>query len=147
MSSSGAIETQDLFIKRMTGLTKLFASCLSSQAVGGLENESLDMASAWIWLVRVVNLKPRHCTTATVLSSFLSVCGSRLMRIYGRQAQKLLRFMLTQFLPIIRDVTDADSGDGGAMARLELCLTDLLNRRGPTDPEGYIKRSFWYSSE
>lgn len=145
MSSSGEIEAQDLFIKRMKGLTQLFASCASSLAVGGTQNTSVDMSYTWMFLSRTVNLQPRPATTATVLCSLLSVCGSRLIHVYGRQAQKMFRFLLNQFLPVIRDITDVESGDGGAMERLEQCLKDLLTKQH-RDPEGFLKRSFWYGS-
>ena len=119
---------------------------MCSQAVGGQENQSLDMASAWMWLAELVNLKPRVATTSTVLSSFLSVCGSALVKTYGQQARKLFRFLLTQYLPVIRGATvdNADS-DGGATERLAQRLGDLANRQYFNNPEGFIGRSFWYS--
>ena len=141
--TDGVVEKQDQFTKRMAGLCKLYASCLISTAVGGAENTSLNIDHAWSWLARTVNLQPRPAITATMIDAMVSVCGARLLAVYGRQAVKLLNALRVGFMPQIRSVTDQDT-DGGAAEKLDQLLNNMTKSH-PSEPQGLLSRGFWYT--
>lgn len=68
----GVVEQQDKFLKRMTGLMRLYASLLvatpprASQHPHGIQH-------AWMWLTSTMNLDPRPDITATMIYDLLEV--------------------------------------------------------------------------
>jgi len=96
-----------------------------AKAVDGTGNTRFGIDQGWLWLAKLVNLRPHPATTATVLGGFLAVCGKKFTEIYGRQAYKLLRFLKIQYIPLICDL--GSEGDGGATERLKLSLDSLIS--------------------
>lgn len=128
----------------MTGYARLFSACFISQAAGGGSNASLGIDQAWMWLSRVLNLRPCPTITAIMLTHILTVCGRDLTSVYGRQAWKLIAFVHSQFLPAIRSVTD-ENKDGGACEKLALFIDDAVNRQQIEPVDGRISQTFWYT--
>lgn len=142
---NGVVEKQDQFMKRMSGLCKLYSSLLISQAVGGEANTSLNIDNAWRWLARTINLQPRPTITATMIEAVLSVCSGRLVSVYGNQTVKLLVSLQNAYMLRLRSITDLET-DGGAAEKLALYLAELSESAQPTrEPEGFLGRGFWYS--
>lgn len=143
MTSDESIEPQPQFIKRMSGFTRLYASCMISDAAGEI-NTSFGVDQAWLFISRILNLNPRSTITAIVLTNFVSVCASSLISVYGNQARKLLSFIHQRFLPAVKEVTD-ENEDGGAYEKLSLLVTEMVSSRHVNPPEGMLSRTFWYT--
>ena len=88
--SEGEIEEQDKFLKRMTGLVRLYAAVISSIPPSGQTNQHpYGLSNGWTWLSRMLNLEPRPDFTATAIYEFLAVAGHALMRKYKKPFWKV----------------------------------------------------------
>nr|CAG4650187.1 EOG090X0755 [Sida crystallina] len=141
--TDGQIEKQDKFLKRMSGLVGLYAAVIISvprQQQQQLQH-SYGLAKGWTFLASVLNLPPRAEITATVLFHFLEVAGHSLSQAYGRQFQKLLHLLCTDYFAMIRSVTP--DGCGGPVVRLDNFLQNAIKRRGISAPAGQLPANFW----
>ncbi|ELU04060.1 hypothetical protein CAPTEDRAFT_225594 [Capitella teleta] len=134
----GELEKQDKFLKRMTGLIRLFAAIFVSPTPKGQAHPH-GMNHAWQWLTRVINISPRPDITATMLLEFLQVTGHSFLKCYGKQFAKLVQFIITDYLPEIRKVTQ---GAGGPVSRLEIFLEGIIKNGRVDPPEGLISHGF-----
>lgn len=141
--TDGQIEKQDKFLKRMSGLVGLYAAVMSSTVRGQQQQQQhpYGLANAWKFLVSVLNLPPRSEITATVLFHFLEVTGSALTQAYGKQFQKVLHILCTDYFAMIRNVTP--DGCAGPVVRLDNFLQNAIKRRGIPPPSGQLPPNFW----
>ena len=98
LCSEGQIEQQDKYLKRMTGIMRLYAAIVSSiPPPSGQQSKPHPHGpgKGWTWLARMLNLEPRPDYTATALYEFLSVAGHVLMQQYKKQFGKLLKGVLS----------------------------------------------------
>ena len=139
----GEIEKQDKYLKRMSGLIRLYFSIIISQPPKGHHPHGLD--SAWIWLTRVLNLEPEPDITATMIYDFLQVTGFAFLKLYNKQFIKVLVTICRDIVPKMKAVsTPAGSG---VLSRLQILLEKGVKGSGHIPlPEGYLEHSFWYSS-
>jgi len=75
VSSDGAVESDDEFLRRMCGMVRLYAAIVSSPQLP-IERGSPHPHGpehGWAWLARVLNMEPHPILTAGVLGSFLEV--------------------------------------------------------------------------
>nr|SVE75156.1 EOG090X0755 [Daphnia dolichocephala] len=139
--SGGKVEQQPTYLKRMSGVVRLYAAILisvprrSQPHPHGLEH-------AWRYLAALVNLPPRNDITATILVEFLTVAGAAMSREYGRQFQKMLHLICTDYFIMIRNVTPKGSG-GGPVTRLEEFLHESITKGGIPPPAGQLPPRFW----
>lgn len=138
----GEIEKQDKFLKRMSGIMRLYFSIIISSPPRGQHPHCVN--HAWIWLTRVVNLNPEPDITATMIYDFFQVTGGLIMKEYHRQFIKVLILIVKEFLPALKNVsTPAGSG---ALSRLQLLLEKGVKGQGHIPmPDGYLDKSFWTS--
>nr|CAG4643238.1 EOG090X0755 [Ilyocryptus agilis] len=109
--TAGKVEQQPAYLKRMSGVVRLYgAIMISTPRRRQPHPHGLD--HAWRYLAALINLPPRNDITAGVLEVFLHVVGHAMTREYGRQFQKLLHFICTDYFAMINSVTP--SGSGGA---------------------------------
>ena len=90
VSQDGTVESDDLFLKRMSGIVRLYAAVLvtSPREHGKVRNSLLcfqplvffifqahphGLEHGWTWLARVLNTEPQPIITATALYDFLEV--------------------------------------------------------------------------
>ncbi|XP_074642224.1 uncharacterized protein LOC141899689 [Tubulanus polymorphus] len=141
----GQIEKQDKFLRRMSGMMRLFAAILITMPPDSASNHPhpFGIEQSWIWLVNVINLEPRPSITATMLYDFLQVTGNVLNKTYGKQFHKLLNAIVLAYLPKIQKVTPA--GSGGPVVRLESCLQKWLKSGNIPPPDGVLAPNFWYT--
>ena len=71
MSSDGVIETDEQFLKRMTGIVRFYAAIIQTSLPNAANPHGLK--HGWAWLARVLNKDPHPSITATVLYDFLEV--------------------------------------------------------------------------
>ena len=71
---------------------------------------------AWEVVAGIAALPPTSGVTATVLCSFLSGCGHVLQQAYGAQLHKVVAFVRSSLMGVIKENT----GDGGEQTLAEL---------------------------
>ncbi|KAL3288031.1 hypothetical protein HHI36_002483 [Cryptolaemus montrouzieri] len=135
----GQIEKQDKFLKRMTGIMRLYFAILISFPVHGQKGNPHNIKVAWTWFVSVLKLKPRIDITATMLHIFLETVGFEMQITYKMQFFKLLRYFVEHYFPALKAIDM-----GGPVTRLE-CLIQTFkeNRNQFKPPNGILPKSFW----
>ncbi len=73
VSSSGAVESEDMYLKRMTGITRLYAAIVQTPCLHPSKPHPHGLEHGWAWLARVLNMEPQPSITATLLYDFLEV--------------------------------------------------------------------------
>ena len=142
--SGGTIEPQDKFLKRMTGLVRLYAAVISSMPPPGVTNHPFGLELGWAFLARILNLRPRADFTATAIYEFLDVAGHALQRQYGKQFWKLLHVLVRDYLPKVNEVTAP--AQSGPVVRLKGFLEGCIKNRTIKIPDGYLTPRWWKSS-
>ncbi|XP_033748889.1 nucleoporin GLE1-like isoform X2 [Pecten maximus] len=149
-NSDGSVEKQDQFLKRMSGMMRLYAAIMVAPPPplrGANNTHPHGVENAWIWLSRVMNIHPHPDITATMIYDMLHVTGNALNARYGKQFQKLLYMLIKEYLPKLKQVASASGG--GPLTRLETFLeTCLKNNRQVMipNPDGFLQAEFWRSS-
>ncbi|KAM9324325.1 mRNA export factor GLE1 [Gastrophryne carolinensis] len=133
------VENQDHFLKRMSGMIRLYAAVLQMRWPEKHHPHGLN--HGWRWMACLLNMEPLPDITATVLYDFLEVCGNALMNVYKGQFWKLIILIKEDFLARVRKVTEA--GQMGSVTRLQQFLEEVLRRRDIPLPKGYPGPSFW----
>lgn len=139
------VEQQDNFLKRMSGMVRLYAAIIVSRWPYGTKQgeHPHDLNHAWRWLAQMLNMEPLADVTATLLFDFLEVCGHALMLKYQNQFWKMIRLIMTEYFPRIEAVTG--NGQVGAVIRLRQFLEKSLKQKDFPLPKGYLKPAFWKS--
>ncbi|XP_052717759.1 mRNA export factor GLE1-like [Crassostrea angulata] len=142
--SDGNVEKQDKFLKRMSGIMRLYASLMVSYPPRRQSEHPFGIENAWLWLSRVMNIQPLPDITATMVFDLLEVTGHALYKEYRKQFLKMLHILIREFLPKLKSV--ASSGGGGPVSRLEALIMASIQRQGQIPPpEGILSPNFWFS--
>lgn len=140
----GNVERQDKFLKRMSGIMRLYASLMVSYPPRRQSEHPFGIENAWIWLSRVMNIQPLPDITATMVFDLLEVTGHALYKEYRKQFLKMLHILIREFLPKLKSV--ASTGGGGPVSRLEALIKASIQRQGQIPPpEGILSPNFWFS--
>jgi nucleoporin GLE1 len=141
----GAVEKQGLFLKRMSGIMRLYTSIMVSVPPPKGHHSAgspYGVEHAWTWLSRTMNMEPQPDITATMALDLLQVAGHALGKQYPRQFPKLLHVLVRDFLPKLKQVAPS----GGPVSRLEIFLEKSVRSHGQiTPPEGLLPANFWSS--
>ena len=133
------VEKQDKFLKRMTGLARLFAAiAASSKAPGSGAVHPFGPKMIWQYIANLLNKEPMPDVTATILLVVLEVTGNLMLAKYGLQFLKLLVFIQRSFLPRL----EAVKTDAGPTVRLETFINDAVNQRRIPSPSGILASGF-----
>lgn len=139
------VEGEDSFLKRMSGMIRLYAAILQIRwpysSKPGPAPHGLN--HGWRWLAQMLNLEPLPDTTATLLLDFLEVCGNALMKQYQGQFWKLILLLKEEYVPRIKAVTSREQM--GSFIRLEQFLETSLQNRQISPPKGQLSSTFWRS--
>lgn len=100
----GKVESQDKFLKRMSGIMHLYAAILITQPQIRNVPHPLGLREGWRWLAATLNLEPRVDITATLILDLLEVAGNELWKCYRCQFIKLLHFICSDFFKRIEKV-------------------------------------------
>jgi nucleoporin GLE1 len=139
--SNGKVEQQPAYLKRMSGVVRLYAAILISLPRRNQPHPH-GLEHAWRYLASLLNLSPRNDITAAILVEFLSVAGHAMSKEYGKQFQKILHLICTEYFSMIRNVTPKGSG-GGPVTRLEDFLQESITKGGIPPPAGQLPLRFW----
>lgn len=139
------VEGQDSFLKRMSGMLRLYAAIIQLRWPFSSKQGSSPhgLNHGWRWLAQMLNMEPLADVTATLLFDFLEVCGNALMKQYQSQFWKLLLLLKEEYLPRIEAVTS--SGQMGSIMRLKRFLETSLQNRQIAEPKGQLSPGFWRS--
>ncbi|XP_078406271.1 mRNA export factor GLE1 [Cetorhinus maximus] len=137
------VEQQDNFLKRMSGMVRLYAAIIvlrwpyrSKQT-----EHPHELNHAWRWLAQMLNMEPLADITATLLFDFLEVCGNALMEKYQNQFWKMILLIKNDYFSRIEAVTG--TGQVGAVIRLRQFLEKCLKEKDIPLPKGYLHPAFW----
>ncbi|XP_022623835.1 nucleoporin GLE1 [Seriola dumerili] len=139
------VEGQDSFLKRMSGMIRLYAAMIQLRWPYGSKQGSVPhgLNHGWRWLAQMLNMEPLADITATLLFDFLEVCGNALMKQYQSQFWKLILLLKEEYFPRIEAVTS--SGQMGSVIRLKQFLETSLQSRQISPPKGQLTSMFWRS--
>ncbi|KAM7415587.1 hypothetical protein PAMA_017892 [Pampus argenteus] len=139
------VEGQDSFLKRMSGMIRLYAAVIQLRWPYGSNQGSVPhgLNHGWRWLAQMLNMEPLADITATLLFDFLEVCGNALMKQYQSQFWKLILLLKEEYFPRIEAVTS--SGQMGSVIRLKQFLEASLQSRQISPPKGQLSSVFWRS--
>lgn len=139
------VEGQDSFLKRMSGMIRLYAAVIQLRwpysSKQGPAPHGLN--HGWRWLAQMLNMEPLADITATLLFDFLEVCGNALMKQYQDQFWKLILLLKEEYFPRIEAVTS--TGQMGSVIRLKQFLQTSLQSRQISPPKGQLSSMFWRS--
>ncbi|XP_036000219.1 nucleoporin GLE1 [Fundulus heteroclitus] len=139
------VEGQDSFLKRMSGMIRLYAAVIQLRWPHGSKQGAVPhgLNHGWRWLAQMLNMEPLADITATLLFDFLEVCGNALMKQYQAQFWKLVLLLRDEYFPRIEAVTS--SGQMGSVIRLKQFLETSLQSRQIAPPKGQLSSTFWRS--
>ncbi|XP_025744108.1 mRNA export factor GLE1 isoform X1 [Callorhinus ursinus] len=139
------MEQQDNFLKRMSGMIRLYAAIIQLRWPYGSRQEvhPHGLNHGWRWLAQILNTEPLSDVTATLLFDFLEVCGNALMKQYQVQFWKMILLIKEDYFPRIEAITS--SGQMGSFIRLKQFLEKCLQRKEVPVPKGFLTSSFWRS--
>ncbi|WAR02343.1 GLE1-like protein [Mya arenaria] len=138
----GQVENQEKFLKRMSGIVRLYFSILVSTPPRGKHPHGLE--HAWAWVTRILNLTPEPDITATMLYDFLQVTGHAFMKEYRKQFIKLLWTLCKDIVPKLKEVSSP--AGSGSLSRLQVLLENSVKGQGNIPvPEGFLEQRFWLS--
>ncbi|XP_043576512.1 nucleoporin GLE1 isoform X2 [Chiloscyllium plagiosum] len=139
------VEQQDNFLKRMSGMIRLYAAIILLRWPYGSKQAEHPhgLNHAWHWLAQMLNMEPLADITATLLYDFLEVCGNALMKKYQNQFWKMIVLIKNDYFPRIEAVTG--TGQVGAVIRLRQFLEKCLKQEDFPLPKGYLHPAFWRS--
>ncbi|RUS77866.1 hypothetical protein EGW08_014379 [Elysia chlorotica] len=147
VEDDGTVEEQDKFLRRMSGLMRLYCACLVTRppppTPGGAAPRSplhpQGLEHAWMWLARTMDQAPHPDATATLTLDVVSVCGHQLLRRYSVQFIKLVYLLYKHFLPKLREVAVTSA----TLGRLESFLEVALRSGRIAEPDGVLSPGFW----
>lgn len=135
----GSLEKHDQYLKRMTGLARLYAAVIvSSPRRGENAPHPHSLECGWRWLCNILNLSPLPDICATLITEFLQTAGPSMWACYGKQFVKLLKVMHEQYLPALNKVDE-----GGPKARFEGLIAKITAEGKIDRPEGMLSPDFW----
>ncbi|KFV39414.1 Nucleoporin GLE1, partial [Tyto alba] len=139
------IEEQDHFLKRMSGLVRLYAAIIQLRWPYGNKQGTHPhgLNYGWRWLAQMLNMEPLADVTATLLFDFLEVCGNALMKQYKAQFWKMMLLIREDYIPRIEAITS--SGQLGSLMRFKQFLEECLQQKKIPLPKGALQPSFWKS--
>ncbi|XP_033214285.1 nucleoporin Gle1 [Belonocnema kinseyi] len=143
-SEDGTVERQDKFLKRISGLLRLYASIVVTvQRREVTRAHPHGLQNAWRWLAAMLNNEPRpemSDVCATLILDMLEVTGNALWSAYPKQFPKLLSAMKDEYYSLMGKIGGIG---GGPMARLEEFLEKCRKHGFIEPPEGLLSPDFW----
>ncbi|XP_012673235.2 nucleoporin GLE1 isoform X1 [Clupea harengus] len=137
------VEAQDSFLKRMSGMIRLYAAIIQLRwpYTNKQTPDPHGLNHGWRWLAQMLNMEPLADVTATLLFDFLEVCGHALMKQYQGQFWKVIFLIKDDYFPRIEAVTS--TGQMGSVMRLKQFLENALRTKQIPPPKGQLFPGFW----
>ncbi|XP_043472198.1 nucleoporin GLE1 [Leptopilina heterotoma] len=143
-SDDGTVEDHLKFLKRITGLMRLYSSIIvTRQRQGVTQHHPHGLQFAWRWLAAMLNNEPQTQFSdiyATLIVVILEVTGHYLWTAYPKQFPKMLSLMITDYYPIISKIRGINDGP---LDRLEEFLKQCLTTKTIPPPKGELPPNYW----
>lgn len=133
-------ETSNIHLQRQDQKTMAFlmaAIWISNGRQGRNLPHPFGIEHGWKYLVNVMKLKPYEKYVHILLKIF-EIAGSTLHTVYGKQFVKLVKFILTKYLPNIEPVFAKSDCN-----QLKLMLEDFLKNMSFPSPKGELSPNYW----
>lgn len=138
-SEDGAVEKQDKFLKRMSGIFTLRCAIWIASTPKFINTTNPHgLQYGWCWLASFINLRPEPDICATLIHDFFTVCGSEFHKYYGKQFLKIIKLINFQYLPVLQNIDE-----GGPKTRLEVFLQNVLSSGFIPQPTGLLNPNTW----
>lgn len=136
--TNGVVEKHDKYVKRMTGIIRLFAAIIVTETKSG---KALGIGQAWMLIAATVNLVPQLDITAILLHEMLVITGYNLNQAYKKQFIKMLQYIDFNYMRKIDEITPI--GCGGPVQRLKTFISKAIQVGYIEKPKGIIPYTFW----
>lgn len=138
-NSEGAIEKQDQFLKRISGIFKLFAAIWITKMPRCIDApHPQNLSHAWRWFAAFSNLGSEIDISATLLCDFLTICGADFSRYYKKQFVKVLKYLVSDYLEELGRIDN-----GGPKTRLDVFIQNYESSGRIPQPVGLLSENFW----
>lgn len=139
VSAEGKVETPDSYLKRQSGLMRLYGAVMISKARKADQNlpHPFCVENAWSWICHMIKLETLPDICSTLLLEILEVTGSQLLKIYGKQFGNVLIYIRDFYYPKLK------LDEHGPISRLELLLSEIFKDHRIKSPEGFLSDNFW----
>uniref|UniRef100_A0A182PKA1 mRNA export factor GLE1 n=1 Tax=Anopheles epiroticus TaxID=199890 RepID=A0A182PKA1_9DIPT len=138
-ADGGVLEKQDQYLKRMSGLARLYAAVIVTvPRKDDPTPHPHGLEFGWRWLTNILNRFPQPDICATLIAEFLQTAGSELHAAYGKQFLKVLRVLQGDYMGALNRIDT-----GGPKARLEGLIAKILTEGRIDRPEGIMSVNFW----
>ncbi|XP_066601540.1 mRNA export factor GLE1-like isoform X1 [Prorops nasuta] len=143
-AEDGTIENQDKYLRRMSGVMRLYGSLtVTKQRANETKPHPFGLQNAWRWFAATLNCKPTSNNAdlcATLIFDMLEVTGNALWNAYPKQFPKLLTLLINQYYSLMLNNSAIGSGP---LVRLKEFLTQFLNKKCIPSPKGQLPPNFW----
>uniref|UniRef100_A0A182N9Q8 mRNA export factor GLE1 n=1 Tax=Anopheles dirus TaxID=7168 RepID=A0A182N9Q8_9DIPT len=138
-ADGGVLEKQDQYLKRQSGLARLYAAVIVTvPRKDDPTPHPHGLEYGWRWLTNILNRFPQPDICATLIAEFLQTAGADLHAAYGKQFLKVLRVLQGDYMTTLNRIDT-----GGPKARLEGLITKILTEGRIDRPEGMMTMNFW----
>jgi nucleoporin GLE1 len=120
-SSPNGFESEASYSNRIEGILCLYFAVLQTP-MPIKPDDPLNMNECWRWLARLLNTHPTYITPL-LLRACVKMAFYRAQRVFGKPFEKLVVFILQDFLPRMHAVADCDTA---TLAWLRARLVDKL---------------------
>lgn len=146
-ADNATLESEESFLNRMRAMVRVYGAIIQSPI---RSDHPRGPKHGWMFLSRTLNSEPRASLTAAILHAFLSASFHKLLVVYQRQMEKLIAFILMDFLNRI-EKNSTQEVKKQSIAQLELFVKDVQKQIRSRNakalkPEGLIPGSFFESS-
>ncbi|KAJ1656401.1 hypothetical protein IWQ61_004025 [Dispira simplex] len=93
-SGEHGLEDEAMYTEKMTGYIVFYAAIMQTRAIMSINVYGLERA--WIWLSRLLNIRPQH-VSATVIQAFFEAAGTRFLQAYPLQGGKMIRTLMNDY--------------------------------------------------
>jgi nucleoporin GLE1 len=100
----------------MCGIMALYAAIVQTK---NAKITLYTIKHGWIWMSRILNMRPRRITSQLLLV-FLQIAGNELLKVYKKQAEKLIHYIIEEIIP------NLDKGSIASNTRLKLFLEETV---------------------
>ncbi|KAL1457857.1 hypothetical protein WDU94_008047 [Cyamophila willieti] len=139
----GQVEKQDLFLKRITAMTQLYAAItITPTRACGSKPHPHNLQFSWRWMAAMLNLDPQPDVSATLLYSYIKIVGNKMAATYRKQFFKLIHFIKNHYLRRIKQVTPEDQSQQ-SISILEELINTIVKTNHVPPPEGQLPAKFW----
>lgn len=133
------LESEETYLNRMRAMVMLYAAALQTPLPPKTSYQSFN--TAWRWLSSMLNFDPKPVISAAIIQAFTQISSFTMLQLYGKQYFKLLKYISSDYLSKIKEITGKDS-KRQTLVQLEIfteeSVKNILIRGSLQTPEGFV---------